>query len=138
MSLLNNRFTTEEAYRILLDDIDRIEEDFEELNIITTDKDNAIGSDMEEDQLEDQISDHGNEDDQGKSLGITFIIYMHEVILVVTLFYLLFRTQQLIDRRSYQLRWHGTEISELGNCKSYSTKYSSSARRYEAIYLSKR
>ena len=50
MSLLNNRFTNEVAYRIVLDDTDNNEEDFEELNIVTTDKDDAIGSDMEEDQ----------------------------------------------------------------------------------------
>ena len=118
MSLLNSRFTTKEAYRILLDDIDSNEKDFEVRNIVNTDEDDAIGSDMEEDQSEDQIFDHGNDDDHGKLLRITFIIYMHEVILVVTLFYLLFRTQQLIDRRSYQQRWHGMKISELGNCKS--------------------
>ena len=65
---------------------------------------------MEKEQSEDHIFDHGNENDQGKLLRITFIIYMHEVILVVTLFYLLFRTQQLIDRCSYQHRWHDMEI----------------------------
>ena len=59
MTLLNSRFTTEEAYQIFLDNIDSNEEDFEELNIINTEKDNAIGSDIEKDQSEDQISDHG-------------------------------------------------------------------------------
>ena len=47
MSLLNSQFTTEEAYH--LDDIDSNEEDFEELNIVNTDEDKAIGSNMEED-----------------------------------------------------------------------------------------
>ena len=45
---------------------------------------------MEEDQSKNQMSDHGNDDDQGKLLQITFIIYMHKVILVVPLFNLLF------------------------------------------------
>ena len=98
MSLLNSQFTTEEAYQILLDDIDSDEEDFEELNIVNTDKYDASASNMEEAQSEDQISEHDNYDDQGKLLRITFIIYMHEVILVVILFYLLFRSQQLIER----------------------------------------
>ena len=53
MSLLNSLFTTEEAYRILLDNIDSNEEDFEELNIINNEKDNAIGSDLKKDQSED-------------------------------------------------------------------------------------
>ena len=76
MSLLNSQFTTEEAYQILLDDIDSDEEDFEELNIVNTDKDDALASNMEEDQSEDQISDHGNYGDQGKLLRITLIIYI--------------------------------------------------------------
>ena len=48
MSLLNSQFTTGEEYRIPLNDIDSDEENFEELDIVSTDKDDAIGSDMEE------------------------------------------------------------------------------------------
>ena len=54
MSLLNSQFTTEEAYLNLLDDIDSDEEDFEELNIVNNDEDDAIGNDMD-DKSEDQI-----------------------------------------------------------------------------------
>ena len=91
--------TTQKEYRILLDDIDSNQKDFEELNIVNTDEDDAIATDMEKDQSEDQILDHGNDDDQGKLLPITFIIYMRKVILAVTLFYLLFRTQQLLEHK---------------------------------------
>ena len=46
MSLLNSQFTIEKAYQILLDDIDRNEEGFEELNIVNTDEDDAIGGEI--------------------------------------------------------------------------------------------
>ena len=88
MFLLNIQFTTEEANRILLDDLDSDEEDFEELNIANTDADNALGGYMEEDQSEDQISDHDNNDDQGKLLQITFTIYMRVLILHFSICYL--------------------------------------------------
>ena len=116
MSLRNGQYNTEEACRIFLDHTDSDEEDFGRVEYRNTDK-VGIGSDVEEDQSNDQISDHGNNNDEGKFLRIIYVIYMHEVVLVVTLFYLLFRTQQLIDRRSYQQTWHGMEISEFGNCK---------------------
>ena len=99
-----------------MDNPDSDEEDFKELKVVNTDED-GIGSDVEEDQSDNQKSNYGNDDDEDKFLRIIYVIYVHEVGLVVTLFYLLFRTQHLIDRRSYQQKWHGMEIFDFGYCK---------------------
>ena len=76
----NSKFTTGEAYHILYDDIDSDGEDFEELNIVNTNEDDVIDSDMTEDQSENQLLNHCGYDDKDKLLQIIFVIYREQVI----------------------------------------------------------
>ena len=67
MSWRNDRSIAEaDVYRILFNDIDSDEEDFEELNIVSTGSgtvNGAIDSDEEEDQSKKQTSYRSNNDE---------------------------------------------------------------------------
>ena len=76
----NSEFTTGEPYHILYDDIDSDGEDFEELNIVNTNEDDVIDSDMTEDQSENQLLNHCGDDDKDKLLQIIFVIYREQTI----------------------------------------------------------
>ena len=58
--------TAEEALRMLVDEVDSNAEDFQELNIAMTGRDEAISSNVEEDLADDQLSDERDGDNQRK------------------------------------------------------------------------
>ena len=58
--------TAEEALRMLVDEVDSNAENFQELNIAMTGRDEAISSNVEEDLADDQLPDERDGDNQRK------------------------------------------------------------------------